>query len=263
MFAIFFPQIDPIIIKIGDFGIRWYSLAYILGVIFGGMLLNRLAKSYKTPPIKSECIEDMALWSVIGIIAGGRLGYVLFYGIDLLLERPIWIFEVWKGGMSFHGGVIGLALSIWLYCKKHNLAFFAISDLICCVAPIGLMLGRIANFINAELYGRETDMPWGVIFPNAGYITRHPSQLYEAALEGLLLLIIMNYAFYNTRLKKRAGLLSGVFLMLYSIFRMFSECFREPEEMFLSFTMGTALSIPMLMAGAYILWKKSRLLIDK
>lgn len=263
MFAIFFPQIDPIIIKIGDFGVRWYSLAYILGIIFGGLLLDRRAKSYKIPPIKSESIEDMALWAVIGIIAGGRLGYVLFYGLDLLLERPLWVFEIWKGGMSFHGGAIGLALSIWGYCKKHKLDFFTITDLICCVAPIGLLLGRIANFINAELYGRKTTVPWGVIFPDGGAIPRHPSQLYEAGLEGIVLFIIMNYLFYNSNLKQKAGLLSSVFLIFYSMFRMFSEIFREPEEMVLSLTMGTALSIPMLIVGMYIFWKKSRLLIDK
>ena len=256
-----FPEIDPILFQIGPFAIRWYALAYIAGILLGMLYIAFLDR--KTPKTLSKALqEDIVLWAVIGIILGGRLGYVAFYNLSYFMHEPLAILRVWEGGMSFHGGLIGLILAIYLLCRKHNQPFLPVMDLISCAAPIGLLFGRIANFINGELYGRITDSPIGVIFPNAGSMPRHPSQLYEAALEGLLLFILLAILTTYTKVQQFPGVLSGIFLLGYSLARMVAEQFREPDAhigfLFNHATMGQLLSAPMLILGIYLIVRARR-----
>lgn len=256
MFAIPFLNIDPVIVQIGPIAIHWYSLAYIAGIAIGAFLISRMNRYYSPAVISNSGLEDMMVWAVVGIIVGGRLGYVLFYGIEQAIENPLWIVQTWKGGMSFHGGALGLAAAVWGYCRRNKVNFMQVADLIACVAPIGLFLGRIANFINGELYGVVTDVPWAMVFPDAGPYPRHPSQLYEAGLEGLFLGFAMFNLFYHTKLRSQPGRLMGVFLLGYAIVRILVEKYRQPTEIIGLVTMGQLLSIPMLLLGAYLLLRR-------
>lgn len=257
MLAIVFPNFNPVAIQLGPVGIYWYSLAYLVGIIIGAVMVIYLSKSYTTMVISNKLLEDMVVWAVCGIIIGGRLGYVLFYNLDHAIKDPVWVFQTWKGGMSFHGGIFGIAIAVFLYCRHQKLNFIKIIDLISCVAPIGLFLGRIANFINGELYGRVANVSWAVIFPDGGPYPRHPSQLYEAGSEGIALGIIMISLFYFTKLREKPGSLAGLFLICYSLFRAVVEQYRQPDEniglLWGNISMGQLLSAPLLLTGIYLL----------
>ncbi len=260
-FAIPFPAIDPVMIEIGPFAIRWYALAYVVGLIIGWLYVARLAREKPEAMARRE-VDDFLLWATLGIILGGRLGYVLFYNPVFFFDNPLRIFAVWQGGMSFHGGLIGVAAALVLFCRVRRLSLLMVSDLIACAAPIGLFLGRLANFINGELFGRVTDVPWAMVFPRGGPLPRHPSQLYEAALEGVVLFLILLAALRLWRAREKPGLLTGVFLAGYGIFRGVGELFREPDAqlgfIFAGATMGQLLSLPVLAFGLYFIARAVR-----
>lgn len=253
------PSIDPILISLGFLDIRWYSLSYIFTFIFGSILIKKLNKK-SLNDLSDIQIDKFFVWAVLGVIIGGRVGYVLFYQLQLFFQDPLYIFQIWKGGMSFHGGLIGMILAIYLFAKQNNLSFFYLSDLVSIVAPIGLFLGRISNFINTELYGRITDFPFAIIYPLIDNNPRHPSQLYEAFFEGVVLFIILYLIFIKNSKKYSAGIISAYFLILYSIFRFLIEFLREPDlhlGLFLNyFSMGQILCIPILFAGILILFRR-------
>ncbi len=257
-FAIILPAIDPVVVEIGPFAVRWYALAYIVGLLLGWRYCIWLAKQ---PPklVSRQQLDDFLVWAIVAIILGGRLGFVLFYQRDHYLANPVEILQVWHGGMSFHGGLAGVILAMWLFARRYRLPFFALSDIVAAATPIGLLLGRIANFVNGELYGRTSDAPWAMVFPdpNAGPLPRHPSQLYEAGLEGLALFILLFVLARSQRVRERPGILSGTFLAGYALSRIIVELFREPDAQ-LGYlvggtTMGQWLSLPMLAAGLYFI----------
>ena len=255
------PAIDPVIFSIGIIDIRWYSLAYIIGILFGISLIKRLNK-FKGSLIPNKVIDSFLIWAVIGIIVGGRVGYVLFYQTKLFLNNPFYIFEIWNGGMSFHGGLLGVIFSIYFFSRYKNLSFLYLSDLVSVVAPIGLFLGRIANFINTELIGRPTEFYISVIYPSIDNIPRHPSQLYEAFFEGLILFIILISNFLRSKETKNFGLSSGIFLLNYGIFRFFIEYLREPDAhlglIFNFITMGQLLCLPLLFFGILLIYYNAK-----
>jgi phosphatidylglycerol---prolipoprotein diacylglyceryl transferase len=256
LLALPFPDIDPVLVHIGPFALRWYALAYIAGILLGWLYARAIIRSQRLwggeAPITVADFDDFILWVTLGIILGGRIGYVLFYNPAYFAEHPAEIVQLWKGGMSFHGGLIGCVLTVILFARHRGLPILSLGDVTCAVGPIGLFLGRLANFINGELWGRPTDVPWAVTFPDAGPLPRHPSQLYEAALEGLVLFVILALLVRAGGLK-RPGLVIGVFALGYGAFRSFAEFFREPDPQlgFLwgGLTMGMLLSIPMILAG--------------
>lgn len=251
-----YPNIDPVAIDLGILKIRWYGISYVAGILLSWWLLHRRAGTHRTD-WSAEQVSDLIFYGTIGIILGGRLGSVLFYNLSDYLAHPIAIFKVWEGGMSFHGGLIGVMVAVWVYGRKINKNFFDITDFLVPVVPVGLFCGRIANFINGELWGAPSTLPWAMIFPDprAGGIPRHPSQLYEAALEGLVLFIILWV--YTSRTRPRMAV-SGVFLLGYGIFRSLVEFVREPDYDigYLAWdwlTMGQILSIPMVIVGVVLL----------
>jgi phosphatidylglycerol:prolipoprotein diacylglycerol transferase len=249
-------NIDPNIISLGPIAIRWYSLAYIAGILFTWFVLKYFNK--KKSIMSKEAWDDWLFWAVLGIILGGRLGYVLFYNFSFYLDHPSQIFAVWQGGMSFHGGLFGAIISMFLFAKKYKINFLELTDILAIAAPIGLFFGRISNFINMELYGRVTNSDFGVIFPNAGSSPRHPSQIYEALLEGLFLFAILFLLAKFTKIKEKLGFLSGLFLIGYGSARFFVEQFREPDEqigfIFAQITMGQILSLPLIVFGLAIVF---------
>ena len=254
--AILYPEFDPVLFSIGPFAIRWYALAYIVSILAGWQYCRRIALR---PPslVKPEALDDFMAWAVLGVVLGGRLGYVLFYKPLHYLENPLEIVQIWEGGMSFHGGLIGVLAAIALFARRQGVSFFTLADLIAAATPIGLLLGRIANFINGELYGRpaDPDLPWAMVFPASDGQPRHPSQLYEAALEGLVLFCLL-YLAVRAGALVRTGLLSGLFLIGYGLARVVVEFFREPDAhlgfLFAGATMGQLLSLPMVLAGLYL-----------
>ncbi|MCT4635670.1 MAG: prolipoprotein diacylglyceryl transferase [Rickettsiales bacterium] len=255
--AFIFPNIDPVILSISNtpLKITWYSLSYLAGILLSWIYIKHLNKLNKTNPLETKKIDDLITYIIIGIIIGGRLGYVLFYDFFLYLSNPLQILRTWEGGMSFHGGLLGVIIASYIFCRIHKVEFFRVMDLLACATPIGLFLGRIANFINGELYGRTTEVAWGVIFPNQ-ILPRHPSQLYESLLEGLILFLILFFLY--DKIRKFKGMASGLFLLLYSLFRGLIENYREPDLhigfVFAKITMGQLLSIPMILAGSYIIY---------
>ena len=253
------PSIDPILISLGFLDIRWYSLSYIFTFIFGSILIKKLNKK-SLNNLSDIQIDKFFVWAVLGVIIGGRVGYVLFYQLQLFFQDPLYIFQIWKGGMSFHGGLIGMIFAIYIFTKQNNLSFFYLSDLVSIVAPIGLFLGRISNFVNTELYGRVTDFPFAFIYPLIDNNPRHPSQLYEAFFEGVVLFIILYLIFIKNSKKYSAGIISAYFLILYSIFRFLIEFLREPDlhlGLYLNyFSMGQILCIPIFFAGILILFRR-------
>lgn len=257
LLALPYPQIDPVLVEIGPFAIRWYALAYVAGLFLGWRYILRL--NAKDGPMTRPQIDDLFVWVALGVLLGGRLGYVLFYDPAGYFADPIEIVKIWKGGMSFHGGFLGVAVALILFCWQRKVSLLRVTDLMACTAPIGLFLGRLANFINGELYGRVTDLPWGMVFPGAGDLPRHPSQLYEATLEGLVLFVLLGVLFYGTRLRKKAGLLTGVFLLGYGLFRALVELVRQPDALFehgtvlFGLTMGQLLSLPMVAGGLFLI----------
>lgn len=251
-----FPNIDPIALQLGPFAIRWYALAYIAGIFLGWRYVIWLHKRRPIPNLTAKAIEDLMLWAVLGIILGGRLGYVLFYKPSFYFENPLHALKIWEGGMSFHGGAIGVMIAFALFARRYKVPYLPLMDAIASAVPIGLFFGRIANFINGELWGRVTEVPWGIIFPHGGELPRHPSQLYEAGLEGLVLFIILFLLARFTNIREKPGALGGCFLIGYALARMTVEQFREPDAylgfLFGTVTMGQLLSAPMLLAGLWL-----------
>lgn len=259
MFAIAVPYIDPVITQLGPLAIRWYSLAYIFGIFFGIAQFKYLAGKAKLK-LSRNFIDDFITGIVIGIILGGRIGYVLIYDPMHYLANPLDIFKTWNGGMSFHGGFLGFCIATVIVCRMHNIRLFSLFDIAACCAPIGIFLGRIANFINGELFGRATDMPWGITVIDTDDMVRHPSQLYEAFSEGILLYAILALAFFKFKLYKKVGMLSGIFCLGYATFRCVCELFRQPDAqigyIFGFITMGQILSLVMF-ALALIIFRQS------
>jgi phosphatidylglycerol---prolipoprotein diacylglyceryl transferase len=253
-----FPAIDPVLVSIGPFAVRWYALAYICGILLGWLYARTIIANQRLwggpAPFTATDFDDFVLWVTLGIILGGRVGYVLFYNFDFFIAHPLEMLEVWKGGMSFHGGFLGCVLAVVLFGLKRKISILSLGDITCAVAPIGLFFGRLANFVNSELWGRPTDVPWAMVFPSpeAGPWPRHPSQLYEAALEGLVLFCVLAVLVRAGALK-RPGLILGAFAIGYAVARSVCELFREPDAQlgFLwgGMTMGMLLSVPLLIAG--------------
>jgi phosphatidylglycerol:prolipoprotein diacylglycerol transferase len=261
LFVIPFPAFDPVLVHLGPLAIRWYALAYIAGILLGWAYARALVRSERLwggnastnlAPLTVLDFDDFVLWVTLGIILGGRIGYVLFYNPAHFAAHPLEIVQLWNGGMSFHGGFTGCVAAVVLFARKRGLPILSLGDITCAVGPIGIFLGRIANFINGELWGRSADVPWAMVFPNGGPLPRHPSQLYEAALEGLLLLAVLALLMRAGALK-RPGIIIGAFAVVYAISRTTSEFFREPDAQlgFLwgGMTMGMLLSVPLFLAG--------------
>ena len=278
-----FPDISPNLIEFELFGftiaLRWYALAYIAGILFGWSVVLRAVRNPRlwagAPPLTPEQVERLLTWIIVGVILGGRLGYVLFYDLPTYLADPLQILRVWEGGMSFHGGFAGVVIAAIWFCRREKIPMLSMGDLLAVATPVGLMLGRLANFVNAELWGRPTDLPWGVIFPGTaaqtcpevvGLCARHPSQLYQAALEGLLLALVLFWLAFRRGWFKRPGALMGVFLVGYGIARFLVEFVRQPDAQFVSegnpiglavqvggygLTMGQFLSLPMIAVGLW------------
>ncbi|WP_087016362.1 prolipoprotein diacylglyceryl transferase [Thaumasiovibrio subtropicus] len=244
-----FPQIDPVLIKLGPLAVNWYGLMYLFGFLFAMWLANRRADKPNSGWTRDQ-VSDLLFAGFLGVVVGGRFGYVFFYNFDLFLDNPFYLFEVWKGGMSFHGGLLGVIAAMGWYGRKHGRTFFSVADFIAPLVPMGLALGRLGNFINGELWGRVADVPWAMVFPTGGALPRHPSQLYQMALEGIALFLILNWFIRKPR---PAGAVSGLFLFGYGSFRFIVEYFREPDAHigliggFIS--MGQILSLPMVLGG--------------
>ena len=256
-------NLNPILIDLGLFQVKWYSMAYILGILIGWMYAKKIIEKMKKnksdfKTIEKSHFDDLVNYLIVGIILGGRLGYVIFYNFEYYIQNLSEIFKIWQGGMSFHGGLLGVILAIFIFSENTKINFYKISDIIACVSPIGIFLGRVANFINGELYGKISTLPWAVIFPEGGNIARHPSQIYEAILEGIILFILINFLALKKHLIFKTGYISGLFLISYSALRIFSEVFREPDRhigyFFNYFSMGSLLSILTLLAGFIIMF---------
>lgn len=263
MLAITFPDIDPVIFSIGPVAIRWYGLGYVVGIIFAWWFAKRLVSNLglwrnQKAPMNGADLDDFVVWAAIGIVVGGRVGYILFYDIARIIADPLSIFAVWQGGMSFHGGFLGATLAMILFARSRGIGIWSMFDVVAAGVPVGLGLVRVTNFINSELWGRETDMPWGVIFPTGGPDPRHPSQLYEAFLEGLVLFIVLYILIYLGRKLKVPGFISGAFVFGYGLSRIIVEFFREPDAHigYLAggwLTMGMLLSLPMVIVGLWVI----------
>ncbi len=251
-----FPDIDPVAFSFGPLAIRWYALAYLAGFVLGWRLCMHLAQRRTTPPLPQH-YDDYLVWAVIGTVLGGRLGYVLFYNLPHFFEAPLDALKVWQGGMAFHGGMLGVIGAAFLFARRRKIAFWSFIDLAAVATPIGLFFGRLANFINGELFGRVTDVPWGVVFPNGGPEPRHPSQFYQAGMEGLILFAVLLLVVRKADWQHRSGLLSGVFLAGYGIARIIGEFFRQPDPqlgfLFAGATMGQLLSVPMVVFGVWLI----------
>jgi phosphatidylglycerol:prolipoprotein diacylglycerol transferase len=265
LFALPFPMIDPVLISVGPFSIRWYALAYVGGIVGGWWLARRIAdaKAYwgGVSPMRAQDIDDVIVWVALGIVLGGRLGYVLFYNPAYYVSHLSEVFVLWRGGMSFHGGFLGTILALLLFARSRGIPMLSMLDVAAIVTPIGLFLGRVANFINSELWGRVTDVPWAFVFPNGGPLPRHASQLYEGALEGIVLFAILLVMWRRGALKY-PGMIGGMFVGGYGIARIVSEFFREPDAhigyLTGGLTMGMLLSIPMLAVGFGAMWIAKR-----
>lgn len=248
--------LDPVLVELGPIKIRWYSLAYLAGILIGWWYLLKLIDRPGAPMARRHA-DDLVFYATLGVILGGRLGYVLFYRPDVYFSDPVQILRIWDGGMSFHGGVIGVTLGILWLARKHKLDWLRVHDYVACCVPFGLFFGRLANFVNAELWGRPTDVPWAIVFPNGGDVPRHPSQLYEAGLEGLLLFAILWFLFWKTEARYQPGKLVGAFLIVYGLSRFLVELVRQPdvglEHLSWGLTMGQTLTVPMILGGAWLI----------
>jgi phosphatidylglycerol---prolipoprotein diacylglyceryl transferase len=267
--AIAFPNIDPVLIQIGPIAIYWYGVGYVVGILFAWWYSKRIASAQRLwgaggSPVTPAHLDDFVLWAAVGIVAGGRIGYILFYDLARYIESPTDIFRVWEGGMSFHGGLLGVIIAMILFARKNHIPVFSMFDVVSAGVPVGLGLVRVANFINSELWGRPTDVAWGVIFPNGGPEPRHPSQLYEAGLEGIVLFLALAWLVWRAGALKRPGIVCGVFVGGYGLARTFVEFFREPDAHigYLAggwLTMGMILSLPMVLIGfGTAIWAANR-----
>lgn len=266
--AVSFPAIDPVAFSIGPLAVHWYGLAYVAGILLGWLIARDLLKRphlwpHGQAPATLQQIDDFILWVAIGVVAGGRLGYIFFYDFASVAANPMRAIEVWNGGMSFHGGFIGATLAMVYFARKHQIRLWSLFDLVASVVPLGLLFGRIANFINGELWGRPADVPWAMAFPTGGPFPRHPSQLYEAALEGLVLLIVLQVLARAFGALRVPGRITGIFVAGYASARIFVEFFREPDVQ-LGYlyggwlTMGMVLSLPMVLIGIWIFVRSGR-----
>ncbi|MEO9340180.1 prolipoprotein diacylglyceryl transferase [Mesorhizobium sp. SB112] len=266
--ALPFPNIDPVIVQIGPLAIHWYGLAYIVGILFAWWYGKRLVTNSalwrnKTLPMKPEDLDDFIVWAAVGVVLGGRIGYILFYDLARYIQNPLDIFAVWQGGMSFHGGFAGTTIAMILFARSRGVKVWSMFDVIAAGAPVGLGLVRSTNFINSELWGRVTDVPWAFEFPTGGPFLRHPSQLYEAALEGLVLFIILRILTHTLFKLKAPGFVAGAFVAGYGASRIFVEFFREPDPQ-LGYllggwlTMGMVLSVPMVLVGIWAMLRANR-----
>ncbi|PZU90279.1 MAG: prolipoprotein diacylglyceryl transferase [Shinella sp.] len=262
-----FPAIDPIAFSIGPLAIHWYGLAYVCGIMLGWAVARSLVRNEKlwpgnTSPCTVAHLDDFLVWVAIGIVVGGRLGYIFFYDMPSVIADPIRAIEVWNGGMSFHGGFAGATLAMILFARRHTIPIWSLFDIVASVAPIGICFGRVANFVNGELWGRPSNVPWAMAFPTGGPFPRHPSQLYEALLEGLLMFVLLQIIGRTGGFRMR-GLVTGCFVSLYAVARITIEFFREPDPQlgYLAggwLTMGMVLSLPMLAVGLWALWRARR-----
>ena len=251
-----FSGIDPILVNIGPLAVRWYGLMYLVGFVAAYYLAkSRLQRT----GWNEDDLSDLLFWGFMGVILGGRVGYVLFYQFSYFLSDPLYLFKIWEGGMSFHGGLLGVITAIFLFAKKKQSTFLVVGDFVAPLVPIGLGAGRIGNFLNAELWGRTTDVPWGIIFPAAGNVARHPSQLYQFALEGVVLFTVV---WWYSKKPRGAGAVGGMFLLCYGVFRFIVEFFREPDAHLglyaTGLSQGQYLSLPMVMLGAYLIYRAQR-----
>jgi phosphatidylglycerol:prolipoprotein diacylglycerol transferase len=261
-----YPQIDPIAFSLGPLAIHWYGLAYVVGILLGWAYARRLVNQGRlwradTAPMTVANLDDFIVWVALGIVLGGRIGYVLFYDLQAVIENPIRAIEIWNGGMSFHGGLIGTTVAMILFARRSKIPVWSLFDIVSAVVPIGLFFGRIANFINGELWGRISGVAWAMIFPTGGPFTRHPSQLYEAGLEGIILFLVLAAMTYWVKALKIPGTVTGVFVIGYALSRIFVEFFREPDAQ-LGYllgtnwlTMGMVLSSPMILLGIWAIFR--------
>ena len=270
LFVMPFPIIDPVAVQIGPLGIRWYALAYVAGILIGWWYVRRLVSLDrlwgKVGRPSAVDLDDFVLWATLGIVLGGRIGYVLFYNFDHYLAHPAEIPQLWTGGMAFHGGFMGVVVAMALFKRGKAFSLLTLFDVIGAQAPIGLFFGRLANFVNGELWGRAAEVPWAMVFPHGGPLARHPSQLYEAALEGVVLFAILGHLVFRTRVLQRPGVLAGLFAAGYGVARFIVEFFREPDAQvgYLAggITMGQLLSLPMVFAGLALAawaWRRAKL----
>ncbi len=268
-FAIILPMIDPVALNLGPISVKWYGLAYMVSLLLGWAYTRYLSGNQRLwggkSPIKPEQFDDLLLWITLGVVVGGRLGYVFFYNPVYFFNNPAQIMATWNGGMSFHGGMLGSLLAIWFYSKRHDLPVLSVMDVAAATAPLGFLFGRIANFVNGELWGRVTDVPWAMVFPNpeAGGLGRHPSQLYEAALEGALLFLVARFLTHKRAAFLKPGLVVGTVILGYGLARIFVENFRQFDEgvglMIGPFTPGMIYSAPMVVLGVYLIFRARRL----
>lgn len=259
--ALPFPDIDPVIVRLGPVAVHWYGLAYVVGILFGWWYSKRLAATPglwgpKGPPLKPEDLDDFILWAALGIVLGGRVGYILFYDFQQYLANPLDIFAIWQGGMSFHGGFAGTTLAMILFARSRGIPVWSMFDVVAAGVPVAIGLVRLTNFVNSELWGRPSDVPWAVVFPNGGPFARHPSQIYEALLEGLVLFLLLRLLSHRFRALATPGVIAGAFVAFYGAARIFVEFFREPDAQlgYLAggwLTMGMVLSVPMIFFGIW------------
>ena len=261
-----YPEIDPIAFTVGPVAVRWYGLAYMFGLLFAWVYVRRLLQNQSlwpgAVPIAPDKTDDLLLWTTLGVVVGGRLGNVLFYDPAYFWAHPLEIFAIWNGGMAFHGGLLGVILAVYLFSRANKVAMFTIADLACAAAPAGIFFGRLANFINQEVVGRISDVPWAMVFPYLGEPARHPSQLYEAGLEGVALFLACRYATHSLKALDTPGIVTGVFFLGYGLTRIFCEFFRDydPNHALTTpfTTAGMVYSLPMVAIGAYLLWRGRR-----
>lgn len=266
LFAIPYPAIDPVLISIGPFAIRWYALAYIAGIILGWRytltLVRRGPTSADGRAIGIKDMDDFIVWATLGIVLGGRIGYVLFYKPGYYAFHPLEALQIWHGGMSFHGGLIGVILAMILFARSRGFAFWRLADIVAAATPIGLFFGRLANFVNGELFGRVTDVPWAMVFPHGGPMPRHPSQLYQAFFEGICVFAVLAVLEWRFRVRERPGTMAGAFLISYGCARIVGELFRQPDAqlgfLILGTTMGQLLSAPMVLFGGWLILRARR-----
>ncbi|MEJ5898510.1 prolipoprotein diacylglyceryl transferase [Ochrobactrum teleogrylli] len=266
--ALAFPNIDPVIFSIGPLAVHWYGLGYVVGIMFAWWYGKKLLRSHRLwahnqPPMAPEALDDFVIWAALGVVLGGRIGYVLFYNFSYYLSNPLAIPAVWDGGMSFHGGILGTTIAMILFARSRGIKVWSMFDVVAAGVPVGLGVVRIANFINSELWGRVSDAPWAVYFPNGGPLPRHPSQLYEAFLEGFVLFFVLLLLVWVGRKLKKPGFIAGAFVTGYGLSRIAVEFFREPDAQ-LGYlvggwlTMGMVLSVPMVLIGLWAMWRANR-----
>lgn len=257
LLALAYPRIDPVAIQIGPLAIRWYALAYLAGLLIGWRWMLRLVRLPGAAEMTRADVDDFLVWAIAGVILGGRLGYVLFYNSAAYLAEPWLVLQVWRGGMSFHGGFLGVTVAMLWFARRRGLRILPLFDITAAVAPVGILFGRLANFVNGELYGRVTDVPWAMVFPGGGPLPRHPSQLYEAALEGLALLLLVQWLYRRDAVRRRPGAVAGAFVVGYAAARMFVEGFREPDAhigfLAAGSTMGQWLTVPLALLGGLLI----------